>query len=223
MANFWYNPGLQPKRQYRWLMYIGGMPQWIIKKVNKPSFTIKEASHAYLNHTFYFPGRIEYEKTSITLVDPLSPDASAIMMKILADSGYAIPTRPNVTNTISKAGAVGALGNVLISQIDAAGDPVDQFTFINAWMTSVKFGELDYESDALVDLTMELRYDFVVMPQYGGKKGGDGSDLDKYVGGKKKFASAYGKKGKGTFGGTAGAAVGAATGVGAGGAVGTDK
>ena len=79
---FWSSPTTSPKRQYRWIMNIGGIPQWIVKKVNKPGFSISESTHKYLNHTFYYPGRVEYEKTSVTLVDPVSPDAAAIMMRI---------------------------------------------------------------------------------------------------------------------------------------------
>jgi len=179
---FWYSPTTSPKRQYRWLMNIGGIPQWIIKKVNKPSFTINEAKHNYLNHTFYYPGRVEYEKSSITLVDPVSPDASAIMMAILEGSGYSIPNTANVTQTISKKNATSALGNVTITQLGAEGQPIDQFTFINAWLTSAKFGDLDYEGDNLIDLTMEIRYDFVSMPLYGAENGTSNPDLSPYVG-----------------------------------------
>ena len=178
---FWYSPNTSPKRQYRWLMNIGGIPQWIIKKVNKPSFSINEAKHSYLNHTFYYPGRVEYEKSSITLVDPVSPDATAIMMKLLEASGYSIPNTGNVTQTISKKNATSALGNVTISQLGAEGEAVDQFTFINAWLSSAKFGDLDYESDNLIALQIEIRYDFVRMPLYGADGNVSNPDLSAYV------------------------------------------
>ena len=164
---FWSSPGVSPKRQFRWVLNMGGIPQWIVKKVNKPGYSITEATHKYLNHTFYYPGRVEYEKSSITLVDPIDPDATAIMMGILQASGYHIPLDANTRQTISKRNATQALGNVLISQIGAEGDIVDQFTFVNAWLSSAKFGELDYESDALTDITIEIRYDFVTMPIQG--------------------------------------------------------
>ena len=163
MATFWNLAESQPKRQYRWVMNIGGIPQWLIKKVNKPGFSVSEGVHKYINHTFYYPGRVEYEKTSVTLVDPIHPDASAIMMDILYNSGYTIPDNPNDTMTMSKARSVAALGRVAISQLDADGKIAEQFTFINPWISSVKFGDLDYEGDNLIDLAIEFRYDFVQM------------------------------------------------------------
>ena len=176
---FWSSPGVSPKRQYRWVMNMGGVPQWLIKKVKKPGFNITEATHKYLNHTFYYPGRVEYEPSAITLVDPIDPDATAIMMGILQGAGYMIPTDANSRQTISKKNATAALGNVLISQIGAEGDIVDQFTFVNAWLSKADFGELDYESDNLLDISIEIRYDFVTMPIKGGR---DGFDPTPYVG-----------------------------------------
>ena len=156
-----------PKRNYRWIMLMAGIPQWIVKKVNKPGFTIGEASHQYLNHTFYYPGRVEYEKTSITLVDPVTPDASALMMKILHNAGYRIPMKPNHTQTLSKESACRALGNVQVASLGPEGNPIERWTYMNAWLTSAKFGDLDYSNDDLTEIQIELRYDFVTLPQHG--------------------------------------------------------
>ena len=163
MAEFWSTANSQPKRQYRWFMSIGGIPQWLIKKVNKPSFTVSEGKHSYLNHTFYYPGRVEYEKTSITLVDPVSPDASALMWSILFSSGYGIPDNPNDMVTMNKSDSVAALGGVSISQLNGHGTAIERITFQNPWIAGAKFGDLDYEGDNLIDLTLDLRYDFVTI------------------------------------------------------------
>ena len=59
---FWTDSaGQDPKRNYRFLVTIGNLPNgatWYAKKVNKPAFSINDISHAYLNHTFYYPGRV---------------------------------------------------------------------------------------------------------------------------------------------------------------------
>ena len=92
---------MEPKRVYRWLMYMGSVPAWMVKKVAKPSFEVTTAEHKYLNHTFYYPGRVQYETVDITLVDPVSPDAAGTMMEVLRFSGYSPPAETHV-NTISK-------------------------------------------------------------------------------------------------------------------------
>ena len=61
---------------------------------------------------------------------------------------------------MSKAGASSALGTIEIRQIDDKGKMVESWRLHNAWVKDVKFGELDYESDDLTMIDVELRYDW---------------------------------------------------------------
>ena len=160
---FWSDPQAEPKRAYRWLMFINNLPQWIVKKVSKPSFSITESTHTYINHNFYYPGKVEYEPITVTLVDPVTPDASSRMMQFLKDTGYSFPDDPFDTSTISKAAAVTSLGNVEIQQLGPNSEVIESITLENAWIKSVNFGELDYESDDLVNIDLEMRYDFFTL------------------------------------------------------------
>ena len=55
---FWTDKNTEPKRVYRWIMNIGGIPQWIVKTSGKPKFEVSETEHKYINHTFYYPGKV---------------------------------------------------------------------------------------------------------------------------------------------------------------------
>ena len=53
---FWSDasPGVRdPKRQFRWILVNDNIPVYTLKKVGKPSFTVQESTHKYINHTFY--------------------------------------------------------------------------------------------------------------------------------------------------------------------------
>ena len=96
---FWGGQGgaiVHPKRSFRWLVSFGnnaqlqngqsavGLQEWYAKSVNKPSFSIGETPHQFINHTFYYPGHVEWQTIDITLVDPSYPnDASQALMKAL--------------------------------------------------------------------------------------------------------------------------------------------
>ena len=70
---FWSDgTGYEPKRAYRWILSIDDIEVYTIKKVSKPSFTVSESSHQYLNHTFYYPGRVEWSTVSFSLIDPIN-------------------------------------------------------------------------------------------------------------------------------------------------------
>ena len=54
MANtFWANPSTDPKRAYRWLLYLNAedqaLPTWVITKVSQPSFEVSEKEHQFIN------------------------------------------------------------------------------------------------------------------------------------------------------------------------------
>ncbi|MCK9596352.1 phage tail protein [Candidatus Pacearchaeota archaeon] len=158
---FW-SDGIQsePKRAYRWRLMILGVPVYTLKKVTKPSFSLTESKHAYLNHTFFFPGRVEWEEMSFSTVDPIDPDGAKNFVDMISAAGYNPPSTENDLETLSKNKSILALGNVVIEQLDDMGNVNEKWTLKNAWVKSVKFGELDYESDDLLTYEVTLRFDW---------------------------------------------------------------
>jgi hypothetical protein len=103
----------------------------------------------------------------MTLVDPVSPDAAGTLLGILADAGYTIPANSAALDadagglkTISKQSAVESLGVITIEQIDSQGAALETWTLNGSWLKSVEFGELDYSSEDLTEITLSVRYDW---------------------------------------------------------------
>jgi hypothetical protein len=158
------NEGMKdPKRQYRWILVNDHIPSWTLKKVGKPSYTVSETSHKYINHTYYYPGRVEWNTISLTLADPVDPDAASTVTEIIRQSGYSPALNAADLDTMSKAKATTALGQIQIQQIDGNGVAVETWTLWNAWIKDVKYGELDYEGDDMTDVEIELRYDWAYL------------------------------------------------------------
>ena len=170
--SFWTSMTKDPKRQYRFVMNLSGLGvagcKWFVKSVDKPNLSLSEASHEYLNHTFYYPGRASWNSVSVTLVDPASPDAAATMMAAMKAAGYQPPSSDSAVATISKSKAITALGAVTIQQIDGDGAAVEEWKLHNSWIKSVTLSGLDYSSDSLSEVTIEIRYDFAEMTVHGG-------------------------------------------------------
>ena len=168
VPDFWTTPGEDPKRSYRFLVTFPNLPNggtWYAKKASKPEVSITETSHKYINHTFYYPGRVEWSTVDITFVDPVSPDASNNLTALIEASGYVVPKDFTDTVTMSKAAANAMLGKVKIRQLGSATggtqpNSLETWTLNNAFITKVNFGELDYESDELTNITVTLRYDW---------------------------------------------------------------
>jgi len=176
MGRFWTDAtGRDPKRAYRFQCVLPNLGEngctWFITSVGKPAVTISESKHTYLNHDFYYPGRVSWNTISVTLVDPVEPDATAIMSSAIEDAGYKVPASFEQASTISKAGATAQLGIVEINQIDADGKAVESWTLHNAWIKSATFGDLDYGSDGLTNVQIEVRYDWAQLDVHGATAG----------------------------------------------------
>jgi hypothetical protein len=167
-TNFGEDPTLNdPKRKFRFTVEfqgvsaaIGGAVLWYAKTVSKPSFQIAAAEHKYLNHTFYYPGSVTWQDVSLTLVDPVDPDMAATFSDIIVQGGYAPPADTTALSTMSKAKAASALGSVIITQLDSDGGELEKWTLWNAFITEVKYGDLEYGGDDLTEMSVTLKYDW---------------------------------------------------------------
>jgi len=167
MANsFWTSANVEPKRKYRFTVEITGTGEagvlWFAKGINKPEISVEATEHKYLNHKFHFPGTVSWNDVSLTLVDPVSPDAARMTAEMLYNSGYEGPgqLKGDAPKTNSKASSVGAVGQVVITVIDSEGNPLEEWRLKNAFITKVAYGELAYGDDELSEVTIDFKYDW---------------------------------------------------------------
>lgn len=163
--NFWSQSNLEPKRKFRYLLYFAGMPQFMAKSVSKPSFQVASTQHSFLQHNFNFPGRITWQDVSLTLVDPIQPDATRTLYEMIKTAGYVLP--PDVLNqggtaTITKEAMAAMLNPVRIDTIGAGGadNIIESWALNNVQISSVNFDTLDYSSDELLNIQITLKYDW---------------------------------------------------------------
>ena len=157
-----------PKRKFRFRVEFGGIQGgatggqtlWYAKTATKPSFQISSAEHKYLNHTFYYPGSVTWQDVTVTLVDPTDPDMAATLSAIVEAGGYSPPSDATDFVTMSKSSAAQALGAVIVTQMDAEGKDLEQWTLWHAFITQVKYGDLEYGADDLTELSVTLKYDW---------------------------------------------------------------
>jgi len=171
---FWTSAGVEPKRNFRFRVQflsensgdgntvIDGILWWA-KTVTTPSFDVGEQEHHYLGGKYYFPGKVSWSEVSMTLVDPISPDAVGVMNQILINSGYMVPQsiEDSQFHTISKNRSIAAgLQLIVIEILKADGAVVEKWTLNQPFIKSAKFGDLDYSNEDLRTVDLTIRYDW---------------------------------------------------------------
>jgi len=170
--------GFEPKRQFRFTVNFSAIPDvtFMAKTCNKPAYKIEVAKHNYLNHEYKFPKIVTWEPVKVSFVDAMEPNVGTKFYNALLNAGYFPPPGQNAAMTgITKVQSVMAIGTVTIRQLDGGGVletdileakiPVntsyhEEWTLKNAWITDVKFGDLDYSKQELVTIDVGLEYDW---------------------------------------------------------------
>jgi len=159
-----------PKRGFRFLLSIGGIPAYTIKTVSKPGVTVSTIEHQFLNHTFRYPGRTTWDSPiSVTLVDPVDPDVARTLLNKIKNAGYVYPTDPaSSQQSMTKDVAVNTLEGCVIEQLSGDGTTaVERWELKNAFLSKVTYGDLDYGSEDLSQITIEITYDWAELRESG--------------------------------------------------------
>ena len=204
--SFWSEGTIDPKRKFRFLIDFGSanimLPTWVVKKVDKPGFTVGEAKHNFLSHTFYYPGKVEWKEINVSLIDPRGrgtpvnatqgaqgglPDLSENLTKLLLYSGYQLPQNTGVSvnggdngniRLVSKYKSTTPFAQMSIKQIDDDGKSIETWTLKNAWVKDVNLGSLEYGADDLLEIQIKFRYDWAELSIDGLENIGTSTDKD---------------------------------------------
>lgn len=180
MATFWSSANVEPKRKFKFLVRFNStntdldIPSFVVKKVDKPGFTITETKHTFLGHNFFFPGKLEWKEISMTIVDPagtglkgvnggaipsdeVAPDMSYRLVEILSLFGYQSPV---------KVGAALNGGDVNTNSVNG-GTGIKSFSKAGAVAASGKINILQVDDDGAVVETWSLMNAWIKDIQFG--------------------------------------------------------
>jgi hypothetical protein len=179
---FWSNAQSEAKRNYRFKITInqfdgyggtGGTTSiWWAKTATLPSYDVSEVEHNHLDNKYYFPGRVSWAEVSMTLVDPLTPDATDMLNDLLERSGYKVPgSAEQAANKATIAKKVAAnLGDIQIDVVNGEGTTVESWVLKRPFLKAAKFGDLDYSNDELKQIDLTFRYDWAVCTAGGNQR-----------------------------------------------------
>ena len=173
MGMFWNDvTSIEPLRQHRWILSNGaGVWVWA-KSVKLPQFAVETQKYQIGNHKLNYPGLLEWQDVTVTIVDITSQSddkkhpRSMHLFKRLSISGYDIKNDRGMDgmNKKSMVGNVKSIfgkddGDFKITQINAKGEKIQEWTLYNPLIKDVSFGQLDYSNDELITLDLTIAYD----------------------------------------------------------------
>ena len=138
----------EPKVQNRFIMYIDGIPAYLIKAAGRPQIQQNPIKMDHINVYRKLKGKSEWQDLEITLYDGIVPSAAQATMEWIRLSHESVTGRDGYADFYKK--------DVVINVLGPVGDKVEEWTLKGAFPASANFNNMDWSSQepVLVNVTV---------------------------------------------------------------------
>ena len=145
----------EPKVKNRFIMYIEGVPAYLVKTAKRPSIEFEEITLDHINVKRYIKGKGAWAAIDVTLYDPVVPSAAQAVMEWIRQSHESVTGRDGYSDFYKK--------DVTFNMLGPVGDKVEEWTLKGTYIENANFGDLDYASSDPAEITLTLKYDYAIL------------------------------------------------------------
>ena len=145
----------EPKVANRFIMYIDGIPSYMVKGVASPSFTDGVIKLDHINTYRKIRGKREWQNMTLSLYDPITPSGAQAVME-WARLGYeSVTGRAGYSDFYKK--------DVTLNMLGPVGDIVGEWIVKGAFVVSSNFGQYNWSTDEAISVELVLAMDYCVL------------------------------------------------------------
>jgi hypothetical protein len=145
----------EPKMKTRFIMEIDGIDAYLIKTAARPTIKFETIVLDHINIKRKLQGKGEWEDIKIELYDPIVPSAAQKVMEWVRLGHESITGRRGYADFYKK--------DITIKMLGPVGDVVEKWKLKGALIVNVDFSDLDYSSDDIAQIDIDLAYDYAVL------------------------------------------------------------
>lgn len=146
----------EPQLQFRYTMYIDGLPGSIFyaKSAQQPKYSHNPVELAYGNHKFYDKGRTTWEPITVTCYQFTRLTLTELRI-------YYSKLQINQDTAIDSPDRSTYLRDFRLILMDPMKIPAGTWVLKNAFISDADFGDMTWQSDAdLAEVTLTITYDY---------------------------------------------------------------
>ena len=146
----------EPKQQNRFILYMDGIPSFMIKKVSAVTLEQGIVTLDHINVERKVKGKSKWSDVTLSLYDPITPSGAQAVMEWVRLHHESVTGRDGYSDFYKKDLTVNVLGPV--------GDIVSEWILKGAFITNANFGDYDWTSaDTATELSMTVAIDYAVL------------------------------------------------------------
>ena len=155
-ANEIFFTAFEPKTPNRFILYVDGIPSYLIKGINAVTLSQPEIVLNHINVYRKVKGRTTWGDMQMTLFDPITPSGALAVMEWVRRQHESVTGRDGYSDMYKKDLTVNVLGPV--------GDIISEWVIKGAFIKEANFGDYNWDTaDAAINLTMTVGMDYCVL------------------------------------------------------------
>jgi len=145
----------EPQVQNRFIMYIDGIPSYLIKKASAPGFDAGEITLDHINVYRKLKGKVKWNDMTLALYNPITPSGAQAVMEWVRLSHESVTGRDGYSDFYKKDLTLNVLGPV--------GDIVGEWIIKGAYVKTATFGQFDWATAEALEIDVTLAMDYAVL------------------------------------------------------------
>jgi len=146
----------EPKQANRFILYMDGMPSYLIKQVSAVTLQQGVVTLNHINVERKVKGKSTWQNVTMTLFDPITPSGAQATMEWVRLHHESVTGRDGYSDFYKKDLTINVLGPV--------GDIVSEWILKGAFITNTNFGEYNWDTvDTAINLSIEVAIDYAVL------------------------------------------------------------
>ena len=155
-ANEIFFTAFEPKQANRFILYMDGVPSYIVKGVNAVTVSQGEVTLNHINVYRKVKGKTTWGDIQMTLFDPVTPSGAQSVMEWVRLHHESVTGRDGYSDFYKKDLVLDVLGPV--------GDVVSEWIIKGAFIKEANFGDYNWDTEnTAVNITMTVGMDYCVL------------------------------------------------------------
>jgi hypothetical protein len=146
----------EPKQANRFIMYVDGIPSYVIKAISAVTLEQGEVVLNHINVYTKVKGKTKWSDLTMTLFDPITPSGAQAVMEWVRLHHESVTGRDGYSDFYKK--------DLTFNVVGPVGDIVSEWVVKGALITSATFGDYNWDDDGTaVNISMTVQPDYCVL------------------------------------------------------------
>lgn len=146
----------EPKQPNRFVMYLDGVPTYLIKGISAITFDQGEIVLNHINIYRKIKGKTKWSDVTMTMYDPITPSGAQSVMEWERLHHESVTGRDGYSDFYKKDVTINVLGPV--------GDIVSEWIIKGAFIKSGNFGDYEWDTEnTAINLKVTLGMDYCIL------------------------------------------------------------